>query len=178
MHIVAAPVARGKQNVTPAALQRQTHPPVERRAVGVLRLVAEIVFQKVRTVFGKGLCVQIFVAVGRRVVGTGAHTGAGIHAEFESLAVDIVRHGFHAVGEFDVVGNDLARHRVAFFFAPAVVDHEVFVSGGKQAFFHNRVGGFTDHLCVDVFSEGVPGVETHRRFFREHNGFLLIVRVG
>ena len=162
---VVAPVAGGEENLASAGSESHAHFSVEQGTVCTVRLVAEVIFQKVYAVFGKGLGVEIFMVKAARIVGAGACSGAGIHAELEPLAVDIVADCFHPVGELLLVGDYLSRLRVALSLAPAVVDDKILISAVTQTELDHLVGGFFDKLFVDVFAECVPGVETHRRSF-------------
>ena len=87
---VVAPVAGGEENLASAGSESHAHFSVEQGTVCTVRLVAEVIFQEVYAVFGKGLGVEIFMVKAARIVGAGACSGAGIHAELEPLAVDIV----------------------------------------------------------------------------------------
>lgn len=126
--VVAAPVAGGEQNVPAAVAQGQAHALVEDFPIGVEGLVAVVVLQVVHAPGGEGLRVLELVLKAAGVARAGVGAAAGVHAELQPLAVDVIRHGLHALGELLRV-----RHQIALFVpllqAPAVVDDHVLIAG-------------------------------------------------
>ena len=85
------------------------------------------------------------------IIAAGPHAGAGVHPELKSLGMDIVADGFHALRKLFRVGNYLIRLGISFFFAPAVVNDKICISGVAQSEIDHGVRGFLYHIRVKQF---------------------------
>ena len=118
-------------------------------------MIAVVVFEKVHADIGEVGRIVELMSPASGISCAGLDAAAGIHAEFQSLGVDIIRDGFHAMREFFRIGDEHAVF-VAFAQAPAVVDDKVSVAGVEHAMLDHGVGGFLDHILTDIVAEGVP----------------------
>ncbi len=137
--------------------------------------VAPVVFEVVDAPGGEEEGVLIFVALAAGVAAAGFGAGAAVDAEFEAAGVEEIAEGFHAGGELGWVWHEVPVG-VAFFEGPAVVEDDVGVAGVAHAVCHHGVGGLHDEHFVDVFREGIPGVEAHR--WSEGEAFELLGEGG
>ena len=92
---------------------------------------------------------------------TGVGTRAGVHAELEAKAMDVVSESLHA-------GRKTLRVRdnVSFgipFHLPAVVYHHVLVAGVSHAGCNHCIGHVPDEGFGDVAAKLVPAVPSHGR---------------
>ena len=158
--LLLAPVAGGEEDLAAGGLERHAHGLVAHLAVAVCGEIAEVVLEEVHAPLGKGGRVHELVVKARGVAGAGANPRAGVHAELEALAVDVVGHGLHAVGELFGVGNEAAV-RAALAQGPAVVDDEVFIPCVAVALFDHGVRHLAHERVGDVCAERIPGIPAH-----------------
>src|SRR6185437_4573707 len=99
-----------------------------------------------------------------------------VYAELESLAVHVVREGRNAMRAARGVRDDGsvsgARH------LPAVIDHNVLVSGIAHSIRSHRVSRFTNQRFADVATKMVPAVPSHRWRQRESIVDVCLTRLG
>ena len=160
--ILTTPVAGGEQDLPAGGLERHGHGLVAHFAVAVGREIAEVVLQEIHAPVRKGLRIHKLVVKTGGIARAGAHARTGVHAEFQPLAVNIVRNGLHAVREFFGIGHEQPVF-VALLQRPAVVNDEVFISGVAVALFHHDVRHLANEFFIDIGSEGIPGIPAHRR---------------
>ena len=162
-----APVAGGEQDFPTAGLQGHAHTMVAGHAVPGFREVAEIVFEEIHAPLREGLGIDILMVIAGGVTRTGPNAGAGIHAELQTFAVDVIGHGLHAVGEFLMIRNQAAIF-VPLHFRPAVINDQIFISSGQIALFHHGISCFHNEFFVDICSKRIPGIPSHRGAFCQH----------
>ena len=162
VYLFRSPLAGGKNDVSAAVGQGQTHSVIKQFAGNRFRFVAVVVFQVVHAPLGKLPRVLKFMLKAGRIPGAGAGAAAAVHTEFQAFAVDIVRNVFHAVGEFFRVSYQISL-TVPLFERPAVINHQILVSGSEQTAFRHPVGGGKDQFLTDVFCKCIPTVPAHRR---------------
>lgn len=160
--VLRAPAARAEQNVPPAVRQRRTHAFVQNVPRHVSGPVAKVVFQKIHAPRGEGGRVDKLILEAGGIARAGLVAGAGIHAELQPLAVDIIGQRLHAGGELFMTGHQPVAV-VPFLFRPAVVDDQIGVARVPQAGGHHGVRRVAHQLLVDILAEGVPGVEAQCR---------------
>ena len=160
--LVYAPGAGGEQDVAPAVLQGQPHAPVQILSGDDGAVVAVVVFQEIHAPLRKGLRVDELMLEAARVPGTGQVPRTGIHAEFQTFGVDIVRHCLHAVGELLRIRHQAALP-VPLLHRPAIIDDQVLVALLRQPLLHHGVRRLINQLLIDVLPKGVPGIPPHGR---------------
>ena len=85
----------------------------------------------------------------------GVAASVAVDASFQSLAVDMVDHAFQSVGETLRMDEEVAVLTVASA-EIAVVDVDVVIAHGLQAFRHHGVGLALDQAFADIHAKGVP----------------------
>ena len=105
------------------------------------------------------------MALAARAALASVGAGAGIQAELEAEAVDVIGECLHTGRETLRIRDDIAVGIAVHL--PAVVDDDVFVAGVGHAGGGHRIGHLLDELLADVAAELVPGVPAHRRRGRE-----------
>ena len=156
-----APVAGGEEDFTPGCFQRHRHGEVARLAVAGLREVAEVVLEEIHTPVRKRLRIDEFMVIAAGIARARPHARAGVHAELQSLAVNVVSNRLHAMRELLRVRHDAAI-RAALAQAPAVVNDQIFIPRLAVALRSHQVSHFKNQLFVDLPAERVPRVPAHR----------------
>ena len=110
---------------------------------------------------------------GAGIISAGALARAGIHAEFQALAMHIIRQRLHALGEFFRIGHQAVGLGIAGALAPAIVDNHIFIARLPQAQAIEGVGAFPNQPIGNAGAEGIPGVPAHGRFVHKHGCILL-----
>ena len=118
-------------------------------------MIAVVIFEKVYTDACKVICIIKFVTEAAGISRASLDAAAGIHAEFQSLGMNIVRNGFHSVREFFLIRNKHAVF-VTLFFAPAIVNYKILISCGKISAVDHCVSHFFYKLLVYILCECVP----------------------
>lgn len=129
--VLRAPAARAEQNVTPAVRQRRAHALVQDVPRHVSGPVAKVVFQKIHAPRGEGGRVDELILEAGWIARAGLVAGAGIHAELQPLAVNIIGQRLHAGGELFMTGHQPGGCR-PFLFRPAVVDDQIGVPASRR----------------------------------------------
>ncbi len=159
------PFAHAKHDRPAGGVQGVAHLGVTLFRIGAVG-VAPVVFQIVDAPRGirLGVLLLVFVSAGKARAGLCAR--AVVHAEFETLRVEVVAEGLHAARELLGIGHEIAVG-IALSGAPAVVDHDVLIAGVPHAILGHRVGHAADEFFIDVAGERVPTVPAHRRSLGE-----------
>ena len=133
---------------------------------------AVVILQVVHAPLRKGGSVLEFMIKTAGITGAGLHTGAGVHAKLQALAVDIVCHILHTMGELLRI-----RHQSAVLIpllqAPAVVDDDILITAISKAGGYQQVGRLHDHFLIDLFTKSIPGIPSQGRFRYKHRNYLL-----
>ena len=103
------------------------------------------------------------LAAGTTLAGVG--TRAGVHAELEAKAVDVVGQGLHAGRKTLRVRDNVAVGVTAYL--PAVVYYNVLISGIGHAGCNHGIGHVPDEGFGNVAAKLVPAVPSHRRSGRK-----------
>src|ERR1043165_3197914 len=166
-----APLADAENDRASGFEQRVTHDRI--RGGCVLRAGrAPVVLQIVDVPRRALACVLKLVAATAWTFLTSEGARVGVETKLQAFRMNVVREGFHAGGKSLRIGLDVAL-RVAIDL-PAVVDHEIDVTGVAHAARDHRVGHVLDQLFADVAGKLVPTVPAHRRGFSE----TIVVRAG
>lgn len=156
--LVFSPFADAQHDGTSTGFERVTHGLV--CGSGVLAFVGTpVVFQVVYAPFSVLPGILKLVTAAAWTPLTGPAAGAGVDAEFESFAVNVIGQRFHAIWKMRGVGHDVA-HGIAAHL-PAVVDDDVFVAGLFHACCHHGIGHFLDKGFADLAAKFIPTVPAH-----------------
>jgi hypothetical protein len=104
-------------------------------------MVAIVIFEVIHIPFRKALRV-LFLMVKRPFVACTCHlSGTGVDAEGQTLGMEQLRDGFHAIGEFVVVDDDMTIVASALGVLPAIVQQDIIVANLLEADVDQGLGG-------------------------------------
>ena len=155
MGLIRSPGTGAEEDITAAVFQGKPHAPVQVLPMNDRAVIAVIIFQEIHAPLRECLRIDELMLKASRITGAGQVPGAGIHAEFQPLAVHIIRNSLHAIGEFPRI-----RHKPFFFIpltqGPAVVDDQIFIAHPGKPCFHHRIRCLKNQFFIDVLSKGIP----------------------
>src|SRR6185369_12847872 len=155
-----APLTDTKNDRPPCFRESVAHNRVRRRRILSSR-GAPVVLQVIHTPRSILARVLKFVSTTARALLASESSGIGIDSKLQSFRMNVIGERFHSGRKSLRIGEDVSL--CVSIDLPAIVDHEVNVTGVSHAAGYHRIRHFLDQLLADIAGKLVPTVPTHRR---------------